>query len=123
VKIGVGVGIPLGILWLLSLAFILIKHYRKNKARRAKPCGTEVTCCDVKPVPEQSGTGVYSLKPELDPSAMLVELEATAVENGAGIYVSKPELEGTEASTKCGAVGVFVKKKWELDSATSGPRG
>ncbi|KAI3331973.1 hypothetical protein HD806DRAFT_176005 [Xylariaceae sp. AK1471] len=120
VKIGVGVGIPLGVLWLLSLAFVLIKRYRRNKSKGVKSSETEDTGYSIKPVSGEDETSVYFLKPELDPSAMRIELEAPVEKDGAGIYVRKPELEGTDTSTKRGAVGVYVKRKWELDGSTSG---
>ncbi|KAI1361186.1 hypothetical protein F5Y08DRAFT_27281 [Xylaria arbuscula] len=117
VEIGAIVGGVIGFV-LLALAAILLLRYRRRRLRQRHQT------IDSPPTNSEATIQQYYLKkhfPELPVVEMAAELEGTQVEDhgpGAGIYVWKPELEGTAGMP--GTVGVYVRKKSELEARYDG---
>ncbi|KAI0533709.1 hypothetical protein GGR58DRAFT_98849 [Xylaria digitata] len=115
-KVGASIGGVIALVILIVLGCILLIRYR----RKRRPNGRE----DLNTAPTDPGVEAVrktyeKLLPELPGPEPRAELDGTPVENrGDGIYVWKPELEGTAGIP--GAVGVYVKKKSELEAIHNG---
>ncbi|KAI0548369.1 hypothetical protein F4679DRAFT_585540 [Xylaria curta] len=119
VKLGLIVGVVLGIISLLLLAFFCIRRRRKAMATKSvlseQAIRVESDKYIGKPELEGSQAYVYTIKPELDATAVRAELEGDVIEpHGDSINVLKPELEGTPGSER--NRGAYVRKKSELEA-------
>lgn len=119
-KVGLAVGITLGLILLFALCgFWFLRRYRKKKAWKMQQYEKKSHSSNSVEVikPELVGSTYQSsyAKAELDPLATRAELEAPLEENGPGIFVHKPELQGTDASTRRGVRGGYIKRKGELE--------
>ncbi|KAI1740285.1 hypothetical protein F4680DRAFT_419062 [Xylaria scruposa] len=120
-RVGLSIGLLLGTIFLLLLAFFCVRRHRKAKAAAAKSAlskqeaRVEPDKYIGKPELEGSQAYVYTTKPELDAEAVRAELEGNVSEpHGDGINVLKPELEGTAGSER--NKGAYVRNKPELEA-------
>ncbi|KAI8954898.1 hypothetical protein F4801DRAFT_530364 [Xylaria longipes] len=116
--VGIIVSILLAVFGLLFASFYL---RMRSKAKAVKEVQAEQAVKEGsdeytgKPELEGSKAYVYTIKAELDATAIRAELEGDLREpDGDGIYPLKPELEGTAGTER--NRGAYVKKKSELEA-------
>ncbi|KAF2969954.1 hypothetical protein GQX73_g3621 [Xylaria multiplex] len=115
-KVGASIGGVIAVAVIVLGYFLLTRYRRKRRLNDRERLNSVPADPEVEVVRKPYEKKRLPKLPEPEPRA---ELEGTPVETrGDGIYVWKPELEGTAGVP--GAVGVYVKKKSELEAIHNG---